>query len=363
VRALLVLGVALAAGPFGDAVVRADTPPTVWDLARDPAERERWELHVRVERLLHPPLAEEQLPLEYRRDEELRFEAARALLEAAGAEHSPDVRLRFDLGIVYWRLAEATQQWGPLARRVVDVLVPALSLAPDATGATGALEALVYAYARLERPRDELSAWRQYIPRLLDDRTRVVAMMNMGEAEMRLGLIDDAVGTFRQVLHLCGELPNTNGVSSTYVLTLWDLAVALDRSGDSPGAIDTAAKASRVNVIGSSGLPTSGRALIAGDPDVFYVPEWEREWYLALSAAAAARDAGDVRTAAALRVEAEGHWDTYVTRSAGAGGHDPWLPIARVRRDRAHVERVAAEKRAAKLPALAPPPDKSWTTN
>jgi hypothetical protein len=84
---------------------------------------------------------------------------------------------------------------------------------------------------------------------------------------------------------------------------------------------------------------------------VFYVPEWEREWYLALSAAAAAREATDARAAGTLWAEAEHHWDTYVSRATQAGGRDVWLPIARVRRDAAHGARVRAEKRAPKLPA------------
>ena len=57
---------------------------------------------------------------------------------------------------------------------------------------TRALEEIVYAYAKLGQSREELAAWHQYIPRLLDPRTRTVASMNMGEAEMRLGLVEDA---------------------------------------------------------------------------------------------------------------------------------------------------------------------------
>src|SRR5262249_6147113 len=132
-------------------------------------------------------------------------------------------------------------------------------------------------------------------------------------------------------------------------------AVALDRSGDPRSAIETAAKASATVSIASTGIPMHGTSLIAphargGDPAVFFVPEWQREWYLALASAAAARGAPDVRDAAALWADPEGHWDSYVAGSSAGRSGDPWLAVARVRRDQVHAERLAAEKRAAKLP-------------
>src|ERR1700689_309014 len=78
-------------------VAWAETPPSVWDVAKDPAERDRWALHVRVDRLIPPPIGEGAARL----DDDLRLEAARAMLEEADAARSPDVRLRFDLGVVY----------------------------------------------------------------------------------------------------------------------------------------------------------------------------------------------------------------------------------------------------------------------
>lgn len=341
---------ALTACPRG---VRADTPPGVWDVAKDPLERDRWALHVRVERLIHAPLPDEVPRVAQRRDEELRFETARAMLEQADAGKSPDVRLRFDLGIVYERLA-SDEARTELHQRVVDVLVPALEAAPEHPAATEALEALVYAYAKLDRPREELTTWRLYLARLTDDRTRVAPMMNMGEAEMRLGRLDDATGTFRSVLQICATLANSSARNSTYALTLWDLGVALDRGGDPRGAIDTAAKARELSWKEPVGLGQmrewTGWDAIRDATNVFFVPDWEREWYLALGYAAAARDEQDARQAALLWGAAENHWETYAARAAASPGEDHWLPIARVRRDHARVERTNAEKRAAKMP-------------
>jgi tetratricopeptide (TPR) repeat protein len=328
-------------------VARADTPPSVWDTARDPEAHARWTLHVRVQRLLVPPV-EEDVPIPIVRDEqmELRLEAARALLEEAHADQSPDRRLRFDLGIVY-RLLGDKQGRKDMYELAVRVLAPATEGARDGEGVSAALESLAYAYAKLNRPRDELAAWHRYIPLILDDRVRATELMNMGEAEMRLGRVDDAVATFREVARLCGELPNSSGVNQTYVLDLWDLAVALDRSGDPQGALEYATQAVHMN----------GMAIMRSDPKddgVFYVPEWERLWYLALGAMVEAREDKDVVEAVRYWINAEAQWDEYIAQ-AQADGKDPWLAIARVRRERTHRELEAAKKRAGKAWHEGPP--------
>jgi tetratricopeptide (TPR) repeat protein len=340
------------------AIARADTPPSAWDLAKDPAARDRWELHVRVMRLM---------PRHVRRgsaEDELRLEAVRAVLEGADAAHSPDVRLRFDLGIVYEDLANLLWR-DDLRLKAVSVLAPAVDASPDHPAATGALDALVDAYAKLGRPREELAVWRRYVPRLLDDRVRAPSLMNMGEAQMRVGSLDEALDTFRAALRLCEELPNSIAVNEWYALTLWDLALALDRSGDSVTALDTAAKARAWSwqkpggqIVGT----VTGWDAIHDTEDVFFVPAWERDWYFALGHAAAARASSDPRDSARSWAAAERHWNTYTTGSEATGGRDPWLSIARARRDHARAERLRAESRAAKLRAR-PPANEPWTSD
>jgi tetratricopeptide (TPR) repeat protein len=363
-----VVAVAAAAAALGGGRARADTPPSSWDLARDPSLRDRWALHVRVERLMHPAETDEAMPIAPgEQDEELRFDAARGLLEAADVAHGTDRRLRFDLGRVYEQLA-TLQRRPDLHRRAVELLEPALAQPADAPGDAEALEALVYAYAKLDRPRDELAAWKRYIPGLLDDRERIAPLMNMGEAQMRLGRLDDALATFRQTIDLCESLPNSSGVNSTYALALWDLALALDRSGDPATAIETARKARRwtwVELVGfgpAQALRTvSGWDVIRDERSVFFVPEWDREWYLALGEAAEARQAGDARAAAASWASAERHWDEYVSRATAGGGHDAWVPIARLRRARAQAAHAEAATRAAKEPATPGPRAEPWS--
>jgi tetratricopeptide (TPR) repeat protein len=318
----------------------ADTPPSVWDIARDPTEASRWTLHVGVQRLLQGP------PESTRSDAVLRVEAARAALEDADAAHSPDVRLRFDLGLVY------SESEVDMQSQVVAVLAPAIAMAPDDPAATLALERLAWAYAKLGKPNEELAVWRCYIP-LLDDRARALEMMNMGEAEMRLGFIDDALGTFREVLQLCGAGPNFPGVIVTYALTLWDLAVALDRSGDPRGALDAAGKAMALawqHWQGALHTTVTGSKAIEDTESVFFVPAWEREWYLALEQAQAARSEDDPRKAVALWKAAQDHREAYVAGASSARSPDPWLAVARRRLEEARVQTDLARKRAAKAP-------------
>jgi tetratricopeptide (TPR) repeat protein len=356
VRRLLAGTVATVALLLAGSSAFAETPPNAWDAARDPGARQRWVLHVRVERMLSPPRTDDEPVADPRLDAELRLEAALAMLEEADAAHSPDVRLRFDLGLVYYGLGERQGGRVDLYQKAIDVLVPAIEAAPDTPALTDALGTLVYAYAKTNHPREELDTWNRYIPRLVDDGARTVAMMNMGEAEMRLGHVDDALGTFREVMRMCSTLPNTTGVGSTYVLALWDMAVALDRAGDPGGALDAASRASAMRVFGSRGLQMTGGALIAEDPSVFFVPEWERQWYLALRASAAAREAKTPVEALKQWTAAERSWETYVARASTDPSLDTFVRIARVRLARVHARKLEAAAAAAHArPARAEP--------
>jgi tetratricopeptide (TPR) repeat protein len=339
------------------ASARADTPPSVWDIAKDPAQHDRWSLHVRVQRLLQAQPETELEPGEVgRAARALRLESARAMLEQGGAADSPDVRLQFDLGVVDSELGEAEAR-PDLLQEAIRILVPALGKHPDHPAATEAMYHLVLCYTRLNRPADEVLAWQRYIPRLVDDGTaRAVSLMNMGEAQMRLGHAEEALETFREVVSIVTAIPNSGDL---YPLVEWDIAVAMDRSGDARGATDEASK-----LLGMGGGPAfAGGApfpvalhnprvfrgtLVLRKPNVFFVPPWELEWYLALAYAADGRDAQDPRAAAEAWNDAESHWRRYVQLSSASSEKDPWLPIARLRLAHAHDARVRAETRPQK---------------
>jgi tetratricopeptide (TPR) repeat protein len=362
----LAFGCAVSAAiPIG--VARADTPPSTWDLVKDPSLRQTWALHEQVESL-GPEGVSGSDPLEVQAGNELRLEGARAALEASGAAKSRDVRLVFDLGHVYEELANI-QNRNDLHQKVVDTLAPVLADPGDTPAVTQALEDLVFAYAKLDRPRDELAVWKELVPRALDDRARVAPLMNMGEAEMRLGDLDEAIATFRDALRKCERLPNSSGVNSNYALLMWDLAVALDRSGDPASALGFADKARRF-VVGlrrdrtGTARPVDGWDLINDDPDVFFVPEWEREWYLALGDSADAMAESDPKQASRAWADAERHWDTYFKEAAqeeqdekeerADAGKRPtsrWAGLARKRRDHARLQRIATDAVTHAVPA------------
>ena len=96
-------------------------------------------------------------------------------------------------------------------------------------------------------------------------------------------------------------------------------------------------------------VTASGWDAIHDTSTVFFVPDWEREWYLALGTPRRARAATDPRDAARSGQAAEHHRETYVARAPRPPAADPWVAIAKRRLDEARGERVAAGKRAGKL--------------
>jgi tetratricopeptide (TPR) repeat protein len=367
IRRGLPLVSALAAGALlvaGSSPVRADTPPSAWDKARDPGAGDRWALHARVERMLDPVGGEDASPV----DDELRLQVARSILEEADAEHSPDLRLRIDLALVYGKMAENEHRLD-LDQKVIDLLAPIVEQAPGHEEMREALHALCAAYMRFDRPHEEIATWRRLIALVVGDRFRIVPMMNMGEALMRLGRLGEARETFEDAIRLYPSIPNTSNANLTYALLLWDMAVVLDRSGDPQRALDTAKTAEEWNwgqVVGVGNFQTArsltGWDAIRDSKNVFFVPEWERDWYLALGYGAAARATPDPRDGAKLWAEAEAHWTTYIDGASSRTPPDRWLPVARVRREHAHAERVADERRGAKLPPRAAAPGiTSWS--
>jgi tetratricopeptide (TPR) repeat protein len=306
----------------------ADTPPSRWETAKEPRARELYDVHVQARRLIVGDSRQEAGDeVAHERD----LDRARILLEQAGAERSPDVRLRFDLGEVYHGLKRQ--------ERAIAVLRPALAEHPNHPAALEAMLILATAYAKLDRSAEERDAYRWYLARVTDDRARTNVLLNLAEAEMHLGNIDEAVLTYRETLQLTNELPNTPSVLETGILAVWGLAVALDRSGDPYGALEQARLATRLD---------QEERLIGKGANVFFVPEYERDWYLALAATVHAREEKKPREALKHWLNAEAHWDTYVTQGTRNG--DRWLAIARRHRDQVRVQRVAVEKRVATLP-------------
>ncbi len=327
--AALVVAFAVALGAASP-VARADTPPTVWDVAKDPAAEARWHLHVNVSELF---ILSRKL-----RDETEGLRAAvlgraRGLLEEANAANSPDVRLRFDLGMIEYELDRYDL--------VVQVLEPAVAMAPDSPAAVVALENLAFSYARLDRPKDERHAYERYLAVQTDVGSRATTMLNLAECMMRDGDLDDAVAEYQEAYDYSTHATVDLGI--TLPLVVWGQAVVLDRAGERNEALVKATFATQLD---------PGEAIIGHHPSVFFVPAYEREWYLALGATVHANEAKGGREALARWTEVEAHWQKYI---AAAHGDDRWLPLAKTHLAKAAAKRMAAEKAAAKEPPAQKP--------
>jgi len=324
-------------------VARADAPPNAWDEAKDSQVRTRWELHKSIARSTQ--FEHEVGGLQ----RAAALEEARAELEDVDAAHSPDPLLRFDLGEIYERLE--------MHGRAIDVLAPALEAAPRHPSAAEAWGSLAYAYAHLDKTEQELDAYQHYLEVQWDGAYRVTALLNVAEGQMRLGHLPEAIEGYRETIALASSLPMRVGRRDE-VLGMWGLAVALDRSGDPTGASAAALQATqidmRVRLLPRPGGPAHGWELINNTEFVFFVPEYERCWYLALGYTEDAKHAPSARLAAREWATVEAMWGQYVSQ---AEPHDRWVQQARGHLERAHRERAAADKRARAEPAPKPERD------
>jgi tetratricopeptide (TPR) repeat protein len=322
------------AGFIAPLVASADTPPDGWTRIADPRAVANYNLHKEVERLLSRP--DLPFPFALPVQAEMQENRARDLLEQANAENSGDVVLMFDLGVVYRRLDLYDK-----ARRVLEA---ALARAPEHPMAEQSWFDLAIVYAKLDRPMDERRAYREYLARATRPGLRATALSNLAETEMRLGNLSEAIVAYREAMAYANAMPNAG---ESGVLALWGLVVALDRYGDTTESQKEADRVVRLD---------RGNSLIANDRQVFFVPDYERAWYLALGAAARARQATDPRGALAQARAAEGEFAEYVAK---ATTKDRWKPLAErhltaARKERQRLEAVVrllprAPQRAAEI--------------
>ena len=312
----LVLGAAQAPG---------DTAPSRWERAKDPRVGDDWDLHVKVSEWLVPG------PHERFVERHRRREAAEAWLEEAHAETRPDVRLRFDLGEVYEGLEHHV--------RAIEVLAPALAKEPDHPAAAAAWLELASAYAHLDRSREEIGAYDAFLARTLSVEEKATVVSNRAEAQMRLGNLDDAIVGYRDAIALART---GRYLLISDVLARWGLAVALDRSGDPTGAAREAGLAAQLDQ-GQAGRWPAG-SIIGNDFGegvvVFFVPDYEKFYYLGLGMVEHAKQTADPRGAAGLWGKAELLWAQYIAGAeAWNASHkdrsDRWLSLARAHRAKA----------------------------
>ena len=300
----------LAAAPLP---ARGHTP-TVWDRAHDPSLAESNRIHHEVQNLRY-------LSFFLRSTSTTRQEQlvrALQLLEEVDAEHSHDVRLRFDLGSLLSLIGDE--------KRAAQVLESAIAMAPEHPAVVDAYWSLAIAYVKLGRFDDEIAAYEEFLRRQTVAYQRARALCNRAESQLRRDRLGEALRDYRESLVLQPE----------DVLCHWGSAVALDRSGDAPAAMAEAKTAIAFDPLDQE----------LSNPGVFFLPPYERFWYEALGAMVRAQQIDDPATTVLW-------WDAAVAKWAGylayAPADDRWVPLAKAHEASCQKRVTEAKKAAAKL--------------
>lgn len=287
---------------------------TQWDFARDPALAAGDKLHRELQsfRYMSYFLRSNTTSRQEQLGRSLR------LLEEIDAEHSRDVRLRFDLG--------ALLLLGGDEKRAASVLEGALAMAPDHPSAIDAYWSLAIAYVKIGRYDDEIDAYEEFLRRATSPDQRVRALCNRAESQIRRERLGDALRDYRESLLLQPD----------DVLCRWGYAVALDRTGDAPAAMTEATTAITFDPLDQA----------LSNPGVFFLPTYERFWYEGLGAMARAQQIDDPATSVLW-------WDAAVVKWAGylsfAPADDRWVPLAKAHQASCQRRVEQAKKAAQRL--------------
>ena len=331
VSGFLLAGLLLGARPAS-----ADTPPSVWDRARDPATADSYRVHLEVQRRLAQL---EPRDFGFSGTHESQKDTVRAMLERLHADKSPDVRLRFDLGLVYLMLGKTEAP--TYYTRASEVLGSALALAPEHPAAEEGWSRLAEACGHIGDHDCERRAYGEVLRLTTEEGERGTSTLNLAETEMHLGNLREALDGYREALRIASRSPSR----TLAPLALWGLAVALDRSGD---RIDADKQALAVLEMQTS----SGLNGLLRSSGVFFYPDYELGWYDGVGAAAQARKPGTTPAEAARHWKvAEDAFAGYIRAATRPGVQDCWLDLAKVRYANAKAEREKAEKKRGKPPA------------
>ncbi|MBM4376154.1 MAG: hypothetical protein FJ095_13815 [Deltaproteobacteria bacterium] len=168
--------------------------------------------------------------------------------------------------------------------------------------------------AHLERRADEIEAEQKFLEVEPDDSERSLVLANLADAWMGLGRLEDSLRAYEAALALLPTIAFGGGS----VTTLWGLAVALDRSGDLPRALERVAVARTYD-------PSD---MHLRSPAWFYVPRYEKHWYAALGSWHVGRTHADD----AVRREAYGRAvASYRAYLDAAAPMDRWRELAATR--------------------------------
>lgn len=161
---------------------------------------------------------------------------------------------------------------------------------------------------------DAVEAYERALRFALDDTSGLVTITesNLAETLMSLGRLDESVAHYERAIELS---------EGRNVLGLWGLAVAQDRAGRTRAALASAQRA-----LTSDPRDPDRQMQALYDPGVFFVPEYDKLYYVALGFEARAEmaDTDDARVRDLQRALAS--WRTYLSMGGSDG---PWATAAR----------------------------------
>lgn len=341
--ACLCLLAAALAGP--DA--RADTPPSVWDRARDPKASSAWATHLELQRRMRAvdSLDGRALAMMRRPDvgEGLRTELVTRAEEARKA-HPQDVPLRFDEGAILEGAMRHAQ-----AKRVLEAV---LAEHPDHPMADDGRWSLAQACGHLGDHPCERRAYTVLLQHVTEDAKRTLMLLNAAETEMHLDNLKGSLEMYRE----CIRVSTHTDQRRTMLLAQWGLAVAYDRAGDGVAALREASLATDLE---RSGGQARFYPLVVSfslrEPGTYFVPAYELDWYEGLGATALAKKADNDLMRLAFWRRAEKSYASYVAGAeADTTGLQRWIPIAKNRLAFATAERIKFEKKVKANPSEAP---------
>jgi tetratricopeptide (TPR) repeat protein len=302
---------------FGAGVAAA--APTVWDEVKRPELARAEELLSLAERSRVP--AEDALDdagmfLASGTSEELNRQLnarAAALITIADGQALGDPRLLYLLGDA---LVKADRSYLTEGRQRLE---QALALAPDSPLAGEAWFSLAVAEGKLRRHAAERAAYTRALELEWEPELQATIVTNRAESTMAAGDLALAMRDYRLALALSRS-------ATTQALAYWGLAVATERDGDLPSALELARRA------GSFRFGPPSRLIVALDlPSVYFTPDYEEHYYRALATMAEAANAGSTDEKRLALQTASLLWSLYL--DGAQRDSERWAANARAHRD------------------------------
>jgi tetratricopeptide (TPR) repeat protein len=295
----------------------AHAGPTVWDLVQDPRRGSAEQLLALAERSRMPgddSLDDALFPSQGTSEELNRQLNARAaaLITIADGHQLGDTRLLYLLGDA---LVKADRSYLPEGRLR---LQQALERDPDSPLAPDAWFSLAIAEGKLGQHAAERAAYSRALELEWQPELQATIATNRAESSMASGELGPAIEDYRLGLSL-----SRSGV--TQALALWGLAVATERDGDLPTALEFARRASTFRF-----GPASRFVLALDLPTVYFTPEYEEHYYRALAEMAAADVEPRVEDQRARLQTASLLWSLYLENARR--DHERWVPNAELLR-------------------------------